>query len=981
MKSVSLFSFLLALLLCVGAYTLLPAQTAERRAGAQQYSYITVEDDPLQARIYTLDNGLKVYLSVNRTEPRIYTNIAVRAGSTSDPADATGLAHYLEHMVFKGTDQYGTLDYAKEKVELDKIEALYEEYRRTTDTAIRKVLYHRIDSISGVASTYAIANEYDKMASMIGARGTNAGTSNEYTVYINDIPANQLEKWLMLESERFRKPVMRLFHTELEAVYEEKNRSLDNDRRLVFSEFFDALFPTHNYGQQTTIGTIEHLKNPSITRIKEYYNNFYVPNNMAVCLAGDFDPDQTIRLIDQYLGKMRASDQIVRKPAAIEVPITAPIVREVVGPDAESLLLGFRFPGKKDKAIPILTMIDMILSNSTAGLIDINLNQQQKVLRGYSSLYDLNDYSVHMLGGSPREGQSLEAVKDLLLGQLELVKQGRFEASLLDAIINDFEVSEIQQSERNSSRVSKFTDAFISEQEWSAVVDRIEVLRKITKEEIVAFANENYSDNYAVVYKRTGERQLTQKVEKPAITPVQLNREAESGFLKQFAAEEVSPVAPQFLDFEADIERFQLASGVPGFFLENKENELFTLYYLLDMGQDHDPVLPVAIQYLTYLGTQSLSPEAFQFQLYSLGTSLDVSSDRDQLYIYVNGLHKNLEPSIRLLEDLLRNAKPDDEALSNMIDGILKQRADAKLNKQVILSNGMQSYGMYGKVNPFNSRMSESELRALSAADLVKKVKSLLTYDHRVLYYGPGSDAELTATLNKLHPVKKKRKAIPEPVPYPYQSTDEPKVYFVEYDMVQAEILWLSKSVAYNPELSPVVALYNEYFGGGMGSLVFTTIRESKALAYSSNSRFRAGDKQGDPYYNTAYIGTQADKIHEAIAAMNELLNDIPLEKNAFENGREGIQRQIETQRIVRTGVLFSYENARRMGLDQDIRKSIYTHMGKLTLDDVKQFQNTYIKGQPHTLLILGSKKSIDLESLKQYGEVIELSLEDLFGY
>ncbi|MFY8186230.1 MAG: M16 family metallopeptidase, partial [Bacteroidia bacterium] len=227
--------------------------------------YETVKGDPLNARIYTLSNGLKVYLSVYKGEPRIQTYIAVKAGSKNDPADATGLAHYLEHMLFKGTDKFGTKEFSKEIVEVNKIEALYEVYRKTKDEAKRKKIYHEIDSISGVAATFAIANEYDKMTAALGCRGTNAFTSVEQTVYVNDIPSNQLENWLTMEAERFRKPILRLFHTELEAVYEEKNRSLDSDDNQVYETLMKELFQNHNYGKQTTIGTIDHLKNPSMT--------------------------------------------------------------------------------------------------------------------------------------------------------------------------------------------------------------------------------------------------------------------------------------------------------------------------------------------------------------------------------------------------------------------------------------------------------------------------------------------------------------------------------------------------------------------------------------------------------------------------------------------------------------------------------------------------------------------------------------------
>ncbi len=286
-------------------------------------SYDKVQNDPMNSRIYTLDNGLKVYLSVYKDAPRVQTYIAIRAGSKNDPADATGLAHYLEHMLFKGTDKYGSLDYSKEEPMLKEIEALYEEYRQIDmdDTENRDRLWAQIDSVSGEAAKFAIANEYDKMVSNIGAKGTNAYTSAEATVYVNDIPSNQLEKWLDIESERFRMPVFRLFHTELEAVYEEKNRGLDSDGRKMFEALLEGLFQKHTYGTQTTIGTIEHLKNPSLSEIRKYFNKNYVPNNMAICMSGDFNPDSVINWVNQKFGAYKRKDDPKFTPK-IEEPIT-----------------------------------------------------------------------------------------------------------------------------------------------------------------------------------------------------------------------------------------------------------------------------------------------------------------------------------------------------------------------------------------------------------------------------------------------------------------------------------------------------------------------------------------------------------------------------------------------------------------------------------------------------------------------------------
>ena len=274
--------------------------------------YETVEGDLLNARIYTLDNGLKVYLSVNEEKPRIQTYIAVRTGSRNDPAETTGLAHYLEHIMFKGTTNFGTTDYEKEKPLLDEIERRFEEYRKTIDPEQRKLMYHAIDSVSQLAAKYFIPNEYDKLMATIGAEGTNAYTGYDQTCYVEDIPSNQIENWLKIESDRFKNMVIRGFHTELEAVYEEKNMSLTQDSEKLFDSSLKLLFPTHPYGTQTILGTQEHLKNPSITNIKNYFNRYYVPNNVAICMSGDFNPDEVIELIKKYFGDWQPNSELSR---------------------------------------------------------------------------------------------------------------------------------------------------------------------------------------------------------------------------------------------------------------------------------------------------------------------------------------------------------------------------------------------------------------------------------------------------------------------------------------------------------------------------------------------------------------------------------------------------------------------------------------------------------------------------------------------
>jgi predicted Zn-dependent peptidase len=944
-----------------------------------KYTYTTVAGDPLKARIYKLQNGLTVYMTVNRNEPRIQTFVAVRAGSKNDPADATGLAHYLEHMLFKGTDKYGSLDYSKEKPLLDQIENLYEQYRATTDQSARKALYHQIDSVSGVAATFAIANEFDKMVGSLGAKGTNAYTSNEQTVYVNDIPSNQLKRWATIEGERYRNPVLRLFHTELEAVYEEKNRALDNDPRTVTETLLGELFKNHQYGTQTTIGTVEHLKNPSIKKIKEYFNKNYVPNNMAVCLSGDLDPDQAIKIIDENFGYMQPKP-VPEFTFAPEQPITSPIRREVFGPDAEMVQLGFRFPGVASHEAKVLSMVDMILSNSAAGLIDLNLNKAQKVLNATCGPWLLKDYSVHMFTGRPLAGQSLEDVEKLMLGQIELVKQGKFDEKLLKAIINDFTITELRNFENNSGRADAFVDAFTTYQDWDKAVNKINELSKITKKEIVDFANKYYNNNYVVVYKRTGERKDVVKVEKPAITPVQVNRETESSFLKNVNSMQADKISPRFIDYKNDIKETKLASGVPVYYLKNDENELFTLYYMLDLGKRHDKELAFAINYLPFLGTSTMSAEDVTKKLYELGCQFNVSSTEDQSYVYLSGLQKNYKEAVALFEDLLRNAKPDQAALNSLIQRTLKGRNDAKKNKNAILG-ALRQYGMYGAFNPTTNILSNDQLQGLKAENLVSKLHNLTSYEHRVLYYGPAAVNDVTASLNTMHKVPKSLNPIPAAAAYVPQDSRDSKVYFVDYDMAQAEIMMVSKLKQYDPTMAPKLELFNEYFGGGMSSVVFQNIRESKALAYSVWSFVTTPNKKEDPHFISAYVGTQADKMPETMTAMFEIMNEMPKAEINFEQAKKAIQNKIETERITRTGILFDYERAKRLGLTSDIRQAVYSNVPKMSYDDIASFQRENMKGRNYTILVLGSQSKIDQSKLGTYGPIKKLTLTDIFGY
>ncbi|MDF2452424.1 MAG: peptidase domain protein [Bacteroidota bacterium] len=938
-------------------------------------------NDPFKARIYTLKNGMKVYMSVYKNAPRIQTYIAVKAGSKNDPATATGLAHYLEHMVFKGTDKFGTKDFTKESVEITKIENLYETYRQTKDEGQRKKIYHQIDSISGVAAKYAIANEYDKMMAGIGGQGTNAFTSFDQTVYVNDIPSNQLENWLKVEAERYRKPVLRLFHTELEAVYEEKNRGLDSDNSKLWEAVFAGLFTNHNYGKQTTIGTIDHLKNPSMKEIMKYFNANYVPNNMAICLSGDFDPDETIKLIEKNFGSM-PSKPVAPYTFEKEAPITQKIVKEIIGPDAANLAMAWRFAGTGTKDADMINLINLLLVNGRAGLLDLNLNQQQKVLNSGGYAYVLKDYSTHILFAEPKEGQSLEEAEKLLLDQLELLKKGEFPDWLMNAVITDLKLQKTKELENNQSRAMAFVDAFVNDTKWQQAVNMVERMSKITKQEVIDFAKANYSaNNYVVVYKRVGEDKNIQKVEKPQITPVEVNRDDQSPFVKNILNSKTAAMEPKFIDYEKDLMKTTMNGNIPVLYSQNTENQLFDLYYAFDMGSNNDKLLPVAIDYIPYLGTSKMSPAEVQQEFYKLGCAFNVFNSDNQTWISLTGLNENFEKATRLFEELLVDPKIDEAILKNLISDILKKRSDAKQQKGTILQKMMVNYAKYGALNPATNVLSEEALSKLQPSELAALIKSLTSYQHKILYYGPKLIGDVKESLNTLHKVPVTGlKPCPEETKFVTQTFNN-TVYVVDYDMKQAEIVILTEGDKYDANNAPLINMYNEYFGGGMSSVVFQDLRESKALAYSCYSTYRSPKDPKLPFYNFSYIGSQADKLPEAMAGMMSLLNNVPKSDISFGAAKEAILQNIRTERINKADILFDYLNAEKFGLKTDIRKDIYARVATMTYDDVKKFQDEKIKNKPASVLVLGKKDLLDIKTLEKYGTVKYLTLKDVFGY
>ena len=954
---------------------------------SSKYKYEEVKGDLSKTRIYTLDNGLKVYLSVNEEKPRLNAFIAVRTGSKNDPAETTGLAHYLEHLMFKGTDKFGVTDAKAEAPLLADIEARYEKYRTLTDPAERRQAYHEIDSVSQLAAQYFIPNEYDKLMSAIGAEGSNAYTSLDVTCYVEDIPSNEIENWAKIQSERFQNMVIRGFHTELEAVYEEYNISLTNDFRKQYAAMLAKLFPNHPYGLQTTIGTQEHLKNPSITNIKNYFKKWYVPNNVAICLAGDFDPDETIAIIDKYFGQWQPGDDVSQPEFAPLPAINAPQDTTVVGPEAESLWLGWRFDKGASLQGDTLTVIENMLCNGTAGLLDLDINQQMLMLDASTSSFLGQDYSMMVLTGNPLEGQTLDEVRQLLLDEIDKLKKGDFNDDLLPSVVNNLKLQYYNALESNEERVFMYVDAFINGTPWEQVAKTQERMAGMTKQQIMDFVSRHFNDNYVAVYKRQGVDTNQKKIDKPEITPIPTNRDTVSQFVQDIQKTKVKPIEPKFVDFQRDLTFGEVKLGdknavtLPYVYVKNTENGRFTLSFRYDFGEESELKYAYAADYLDYLGTDKLTPQQVKQQFYKLACNFNISVSARSIDVSLSGLDENMTEALALLENLFQHAKVDADAWQQYIAMREKQRADNKLNQQYNFAY-LTLYGQYGPYNTYRNALTAQQLQAINPQELLDLLKYLSQYEHSVLYYGPATEQQLCEAVKSKHVVPAALKPVPEGKHYTMQTTPQSEVLLAPYDAKNIYMqMYYIDDHKFNPDEAAVKELFNEYYGASMASIVFQEMRESRGLAYNAYAGYYDPSYQDESEMALVHIITQNDKMMDAVNHFLQIIDTIPQSEASFQIAKEAVTKRIASTRITKYGLISKWLWAKQRGIDYDENERIYKALPGTTLADIVKFEQARMAHKTWRYVILGNERELNIKALEKIAPIRRLTRREIFGY
>ena len=816
----------------------------------------------------------------------------------------------------------------------------------------------------------------------IGSQGTNAYTSNDVTCYVENIPNNEIENWAKVQSDRFQNMVIRGFHTELEAVYEEKNISMASDNTKEFAALWKLLTPTHPYGTQTTIGEQEHLKNPSIINIQNYFHRYYVPNNVAICMSGDFDPDQTIAIIDKYFGSWKKSDNLSRPEFSAQPDLTAVKDTAVVGKDAENVMLAWKFKGANDKENDVLDVISEMLTNGKAGLMEVDLEQQMKIAAASAFTYGLHDYSAFIVAGTPNKDQKLEEARALLLDEMAKLRRGEFDNDLLPSVIANKKLNYYKSLDDNEERTNIMVDAFINDQKWEDVASKLDRQSKLTKQDIVDFAKKYLrDDNFVCVYKRMGEDTTLKKIEKPAITPIPANREYESDFVKEIKNAKVPDIQPQFLDFKKDLTVTKTSKKLPLIYKQNTQDDLFNLTFRYEFGNEDDIRYSYAAQYLNYIGTDKKSVSAIKQAFYKLACNYSIVQGSKTLQINLNGLNENLPAALNLMEEFLHHAKADKNSWNQFIDLIEKMQTDAKANQKSNFSY-LWAYSTYGAYNPTRNAIKTADLRKMDPQELINLLGGLNNMEHTVTYYGPYSEKQLNAMLAKEHKTAKKLAAVPEGKEYKMEEIKQNEIYIAPYEAKNIYLRYYQnegKKSSVNDEA--LVSLFNEYFGGGMNAIVFQELRETRGLAYNAWASYLTPTRKDEKDYFVKHIISQTDKMMDCIHVFDEITNNLPQNEASFNLAKQSLMKSIQSRRVTKDGVINAYLNAKLMGIDYDATKLYYEQIPSLTLQDVTNFEKQNIVGKPHRIIILGDEKNLDMKSLEKIAPIKRLSQEEIFGY
>jgi len=940
---------------------------------------------------YELPNGLSVYLNEDPNASVVLGAIAIKTGGKYDPADHTGTSHYLEHMMFKGTDEIGTIDYKAEKVYLDSIVMKYDELAATTDDARRKEIQKEINALSLKAGKYAIPNELDKLLDGMGATMVNAFTSDEVVAYFNAFPVGQMEKWMELYSHRFKHPVFRLFQSELETVFEEKNMYADEFSSNLMESFMSYFYKKHPYGTQTVIGKADHIKNPSLSTMQKMYDTYYVANNMALIMSGNFKVSEVKPLIEKYFGEWRKGE-VPQYPKYEEKPFNGVESVEVALTPVRMGVLGYRTVTMNDKDKYALSICQTLLNNSSStGYLDKLMNDR-KLLAAMAIDYEHLDHGGMMILYVPKIlGQKFEDAEALVVKEINRLRTEDVDKEWLESIklemIKDFE-SEMEDPEM---RAYKMGECFLSGTKWDEVLAYPKIIESITPDDIKKVAEKYLNENYLSYHSKMGFPKKD-KLDKPGFDPVvPENAEVSSEYAKKFEEMPVKSMTPKFVKEGDDYEYVEINKGVDLYYSKFEQNDIFNLEIKFKTGLKNNPKYEQLASYLQYIGTSKYTNDELNKELQKYAASYSVSVDDNYFTVYVDGFNKYFKESVGLILSLLNEAKADDSKLERIVE---EDAMDRKMERESTddIASALLQYGIFGENSKYLRRASAKEVSKMTSDDMMNALKQVKSYPFTVHYSGRLGIDEISSFVKNITggSVAKKNvtpKIIPTkldeefPKILPTKEYAENTILFLnDSKALQSKIYFYIQGDVLDEKQMANQDAFNQYFGTGMSSIVFQEIREFRSMAYTAYAVSRTGLTKKEKSKFMAFVGTQSDKTIDAISVMTGLINNMPMKDQRMRGVKDYLMQSLLTSSPSKREITETVEGWKLFGYNDDPRIMQYDIYNSLEFYHIVEFYKQNIHGRPMLITIVGNKKKIDMKELAKYGKIVEVKQKTIMN-
>jgi predicted Zn-dependent peptidase len=946
---------------------------------ARAIEFETYEGDPIGVRKFVLKNGLTVLLSENHERPVVFGSIVVDAGGKDDPADATGMAHYLEHMLFKGTRELGTMDYEAEALKIAELSRLYDELAAATQEDARARLQVEIDRAAQEAAAHAIPLEYEKLIGEIGGTNSNAYTTPDMTVYHNEFPASEMQAWLKIQAHRFDQPVFRLFPSELEAVYEEKNMSMDGFIDPLTERFLERVFPEHPYGTQSVLGSVEHLKKPSLAKMRAHYERQYVAGNMALVMVGDFDSDTVAPwIVDEFSG-WRGGDA-PKLETAPPRPFEGRETLTVRMTPVRAGAVAFRTVEPTHEDAPALEIAEAMLSNEEgSGFIDA-LGDEGQLVMAMAMPMGLDEAGMTIIFFVPKIlGQGMRAAERLVLEQLAKLSSGDFEDERLHAVRDSAVRDYVLAFEDNEARGDLMAMAFAREQSWGEFAGQISALSEVTRDDVQAVAARYWGDDYFVMRSRMGFPKRT-RLDKPSMAPVEPTPGASSSFYERAREFPRAPSRPRFLSFEEDLRTHELQPGVVLEVHPNPINDIYSLELKFGIGRYALPELWVLGAYLKRAGAGNRSGQALKHAFQALSTTYEFEATEDGFFVRLQGPERHMSRALSLLDELMQRPVADERAFRRLR---AERRAESRIAERDpgYLSDALQDYAVHGDDSVYLRDPGPRTLKRMGTKGLLSAWRQTIGYGTRVTYVGRESPERVAAQLREeLTFAEAPRPAVPPVVLERRVPNGDTTYLLATRRALQTHMGYWIDGDPLDVGEDPLARAFNEYVAGESSGLIFKEVRELRALAYTAYGYYRTPRIAGEPGRTIAYVACQGDKTDETSALMRDLLSDMPAREEMMPGMRTALLHGIETEQPSFRGLPARIHDWQRRGFQEDPRRRRQLAYPDMTFGEVMDFYGRHVRGRPIVQTIVGDTRRFDVDRVVGGGARVKVKRRELFS-